>query len=60
MSKTTIKPSLKNPFNTQEKVEFTIPGEILGKTGGYEEVMREGYDLIKRPIKSVKIDQIVG
>jgi acetyl-CoA carboxylase carboxyltransferase component len=58
MSKTTIKPSLKNPFNTQEKVEFIIPGEIRGKTGGYEEVMKEGYDLIQRPIKSVKIDQI--
>jgi acetyl-CoA carboxylase carboxyltransferase component len=58
MSKTAIKPSLKNPFDTQEKVDFTIPGEILGKTGGYEEVMREGYDLIQRPIKSVKIDQI--
>jgi acetyl-CoA carboxylase carboxyltransferase component len=58
MSKTVSKPSLKNPFNSQEKVEFTIPGEILGKTGAYEEVMREGYDLIQRPIKSVKIDQI--
>ena len=57
MSKT-VKPSLKNPFNAQEKVEFTIPGEIRGKTGGYEEVMKEGYDLIQRPIKSVKIDQI--
>ena len=58
MSKRAIKPSLKNPFNTQEKVDFTIPGEILGKTGGYEEVMKEGYDLIQRPIRSVKIDQI--
>jgi len=58
MSKTVNKPSLKNPFNTQEKVEFTIPGEIRGKTGAYEEVMKEGYDLIQRPIKSVKIDQI--
>jgi acetyl-CoA carboxylase carboxyltransferase component len=58
MSKQSIKPSLKNPFDTQEKVEFTIPGEILGKTGGYEEVMKEGYDLIQRPIRSVKIDQI--
>ena len=57
MSKT-VKPSLKNPFNTQEKVEFIIPGEIVGKTGGYEVVMKEGYDLIQRPIKSVKIDQI--
>ncbi len=41
-----------------ESVEFTIPGEIPGKTGGYEEAMKEGYDLIQRPIKSVSIDQI--
>jgi acetyl-CoA carboxylase carboxyltransferase component len=49
---------LKNPFDPPEKVEFTIPGEISRTTGGYEEAMKEGYDLIQRPIKSVSIDQI--
>ncbi len=58
MSKNAIKPQLKNPFDPPEKVEFTIPGEISRVTGGYEEAMKEGYDLIQRPIKSVKIDQI--
>ena len=58
MSKTTMKPLLKNPFARQEKVEFTNPGEIAGKTGAYEEVMKEGYDLIQRPIRSVSIGQI--
>jgi acetyl-CoA carboxylase carboxyltransferase component len=58
MSKQAVKPSLKNPFDPLEKVEFTIPGEISRTTGGYEEAMKEGYDLIQRPIKSVKIDQI--
>ena len=58
MSKAAIKPSLKNPFDPPEKVEFTIPGEIPGKTGGYEEAMKEGYDLIQRPIKSVSVEQI--
>jgi len=58
MSKKAIKPSLKNPFEPPEKVEFNIPGEISRTTGGYEEAMREGYDLIQRPIKSVSIDQI--
>ena len=58
MSKKAIKPSLKNPFAPTETVEFTIPGEIPGKKGGYEEAMKEGYDLIQRPIKSVSIDQI--
>ncbi len=58
MSKTAIKPSLKNPFAPDEKVEFTIPGEIAGTAGPYEEVMQEGYDLIERPIKSVAVGQI--
>ena len=58
MSKKTIKPSLKNPFKPDESVEFTIPGEIPGKKGGYEEAMKEGYDLIQRPVKSVSIAQI--
>ena len=58
MSKKAIKPSLKNPFAPPETVEFTIPGEIPGKKGGYEEAMKVGHDLIERPIKSVSIAQI--
>jgi acetyl-CoA carboxylase carboxyltransferase component len=58
MSKQAIKPSLKNPFDPPEKVEFNIPGEISRATGGYEEAMKQGYDLIQRPIKSVSIEQI--
>ena len=58
MSKQAIKPSLKNPFDPPEKVEFNIPGEISRATGGYEEAMKEGHDLIQRPIKSVSIEQI--
>ncbi|HTG82853.1 MAG TPA: carboxyl transferase domain-containing protein [Geobacteraceae bacterium] len=58
MSDKALKPSLKNPFEPPEKVEFTIPGEISRTTGPYEEAMKEGYDLIQRPIRSVKIEQI--
>ena len=58
MAEKAIKPSLKNPFDSDEKVEFNIPGEISRETGAYEEVMKEGYDLIQRPVKSVRIDQI--
>jgi len=58
MAKNVIKPSLKNPFDPPEKVEFTIPGEIAGVAGGYEAAMQEGHELMERPIKSVKIDQI--
>jgi len=58
MSKKALIPTLENPFAPPEKVEFTIPGEIAGVAGGYEEVMKEGYDLIQRPIKSVQVGQI--
>jgi len=58
MSQKVIKPSLKNPFDPPEKVEFTIPGEISRITGGYEEAMKVGHELIERPIKSVSIGQI--
>ncbi|MGB8932518.1 MAG: carboxyl transferase domain-containing protein [Anaeromyxobacteraceae bacterium] len=53
-----LKPTLTNPLDPLEKVEFTIPGEISRTTGRYEEVMKEGYDLIQRPIRSVAIDQV--
>src|SRR6056297_1782918 len=58
MSNNKIKPSLQNPLAEKQQVDFNIPGEIAGKSGAYEEVMREGYELIERPIKSVKIGQI--
>ncbi len=58
MAKTLIKPSLQNPLETKKEIEFTIPGEIVSKTGGYEEVMKEGHDLIERPIKPVSVGQI--
>jgi len=58
MSTKALKPILQNPLDPPEKVEFTIPGEISRATGGYEEAMKEGYDLIQRPIRSVPIEQI--
>src|SRR5512136_2057164 len=58
MTTKAIRPSLVNPLDPPEKVEFTIPGEISRATGPYEEAMKEGHDLIQRPIRSVSIDQI--
>ena len=58
MSKRPVKPTLVNPLDPVEKVEFNIPGEIVRATGAYEEAMKEGWDLIQRPIRSVAIDQI--
>jgi acetyl-CoA carboxylase carboxyltransferase component len=58
MSTKALRPVLTNPLDPPEKVEFTIPGEISRATGGYEEAMKEGHDLVQRPIRSVGIDQI--
>ncbi len=58
MTTKAIKPILTNPLDPPEKVEFTIPNEIARATGAYEEVMKEGHDLIRRPLRSVAIDQI--
>jgi len=58
MSKRPIKPTLANPLDPPETVDFNIPGEIARATGPYEEAMKEGWDLIQRPIRSVAIDQI--
>jgi acetyl-CoA carboxylase carboxyltransferase component len=58
MSTKALKPILTNPLDPPEKVEFNIPGEISRATGGYEEAMKEGHDLIQRPMRSVSIDQI--
>ena len=58
MTTKAVRPSLLNPLDPPEKVEFTIPGEISRATGPYEEAMKEGYDLILRPIRSVPVDAI--
>jgi acetyl-CoA carboxylase carboxyltransferase component len=58
MATKATKPTLVNPLDPPEKVEFNIPGEIQRATGPYEEAMKEGYDLIQRPVRSVPIDQI--
>lgn len=58
MSKKAIKPSLENPLNPPEQVEFTIPGEIAGESGPYEEAMNVGHELTERPIKSVPVAQV--
>ncbi|WP_243373588.1 carboxyl transferase domain-containing protein [Geotalea sp. SG265] len=58
MSKSPVLPILKNPLKPATKIDFNIPGEISRPAGGYEEAMQEGYDLIQRPIRSVRIDQI--
>ncbi len=57
MSKNKIKPSLQNPSRPRKKLNLTFRRNCR-ETGAYEEVMKEGHDLIQRPIKSVSVGQI--
>jgi len=42
-------PSLQNPFETPEPVEFLMPGEIARVAGAYEAALAEGHELNRRP-----------
>lgn len=44
--------SLDNPFGQDKEVEFSIPGQASYEPGLYEESLKKGYELIKRPQKA--------
>ncbi|PCJ41673.1 MAG: acetyl-CoA carboxylase carboxyltransferase subunit [Moraxellaceae bacterium] len=48
-------PSLDNPFQEPESVEFKIPGEITRTPGAYEEALAAGHDLMLRPQTSAGV-----
>lgn len=55
---TTPNASLNNPFNQEKEVEFSIPGQASYEPGLYEETLKKGYDLIKRPRIAAGVDAI--
>ena len=54
-TKTSIAPSLDNPFTEAKDVEFTIPGQISYTPGLYETTLKAGYELIQRPRKAAGV-----
>lgn len=52
MAKKSLQPSLDNPFDLSEEIEFTIPGQISYQPGLYEEKLKEGHELLQRPFKA--------
>jgi acetyl-CoA carboxylase carboxyltransferase component len=57
-SKSPTTASLKNPFNEERELEFSIPGQTSYEPGLYEENLRKGYELIQRPKKAAGVDAI--
>jgi len=50
--------SLANPFDQQQEVEFAIPGQASYNPGLYEDSLKKGYELIKRPRKAAGVNAI--
>jgi acetyl-CoA carboxylase carboxyltransferase component len=50
--------SLENPFTPAKEVEFSIPGQASYEPGLYEENLKKGYDLIKRPREAAGVNAI--
>lgn len=51
-------PSLKNPFAVEKEEEFLIPGQIVGEPGIYEDTMKTGHELRRRPLNTAGIKNI--
>jgi acetyl-CoA carboxylase carboxyltransferase component len=58
MMKTTVIPSLNNPFAEKREVEFTVPGQISYQPGLYENTLKKGYDLTRRPYNAAGVKNI--
>src|SRR5690554_4774788 len=56
--KTSVIPTLDNPFEQARDLEFTIPGQMSYEPGLYENALRAGYDLIQRPRKAAGVANI--
>lgn len=50
-----IPPSLDNPFDDSQEIEFTVPGQASYEPGLYEEKLKEGFDLIQRPFNAAGV-----
>lgn len=59
MTKTSqVVPSLDNPFDEKEEVEFNVPGQVSSEPGLYEASLKKGYDLMQRPFSAAGVAAI--
>lgn len=54
----TVIPTLHNPFEEIQDVEFSVPGQINYEPGLYEQTLKAGHDLIERPKKAAGVRSI--
>ncbi|KZZ61262.1 acetyl-CoA carboxylase carboxyltransferase subunit [Oleiphilus sp. HI0125] len=58
MSDTIPSISLDNPFDKTEELKFKTPGQTTYQPGPYEDSLRKGWELIKRPKKAAGVKAI--
>jgi len=52
MTKSKVIPSLENPFEEKQEIEFSVPGQASYEPGLYEETLKKGHDLQQRPFEA--------
>ena len=50
MTKSKVIPSLENPFEEKQEIEFAVPGQASYQPGLYEETLKKGHDLQQNEI----------
>ena len=50
--------SLENPFAQRDEQEFTVPGEVASEPGLYENTLKSGWDLQRRPHQAAGVKSI--
>ena len=56
--KVQIAPTLTNPFEQAQDVEFTVPGQLDYDPGLYETTLKMGHELLKLPFKAAGVTSI--
>ncbi|MFT5033986.1 MAG: acetyl-CoA carboxylase carboxyltransferase component, partial [Bacteroidia bacterium] len=56
--KVQISPTLTNPFEQEQDVEFTVPGQLDYDPGLYETTLKMGHELLKLPFKAAGVASI--
>ncbi|WP_372810545.1 acyl-CoA carboxylase subunit beta [Litorivivens sp.] len=56
--KSQIAPTLTNPFEQAQDVEFTVPGQLDYDPGLYETTLKMGHELLKLPYKAAGVKSI--
>jgi acetyl-CoA carboxylase carboxyltransferase component len=57
-NKNPVIPSLDNPFDETQELEFNVPGQVSCTPGLYEAALKKGYELMQRPFSAAGVVNI--